>query len=199
MNTVINTFKSEYEINKSTFISLIISLKDKNDVKNILNSIKKDYPKATHYCYAYSCASINKSNDDGEPAGTAGKPILEMILKHNLDNVLVVVVRYFGGIKLGASGLLRAYLEAANRVIDKAELFHEEKRKIYQIEVDYNLNEAFKRYMKENNIEIIDVQYQQKIVYKVSSLEIDQEDLNNYLNCKISVILLDERIVLVKN
>ena len=199
MNTVIDNFKSEYEISKSTFISLIIPLKDKNDVKNILNSIKKEYPKATHYCYAYSCASLNKSNDDGEPAGTAGKPILEMIIKHNLDNVLIVVVRYFGGIKLGASGLLRAYLEAANRVINIATMFHEEKRKIYQIEIDYNINEAFKRYMKEKEIEILDVQYQQKIVYKVSALEINQEDLNNYLKCKISAILLDERIVLVKN
>ena len=98
MKTVVEKYVSRLIINKSEFISIIYPLKDKNDVKDILIQVKKEYPKANHYCYGYVYDLINKSNDDGEPSSTAGKPILEMILKHQLNRALIVVVRlvYYG-------------------------------------------------------------------------------------------------------
>ena len=105
------------EIKKSKFISLCFNVESAEDVSNILETIKKENKKATHVCFAYRIVGaefLEKAFDDGEPSGTAGKPILNVIQKQNLSNVLIVVVRYFGGIKLGAGGLLRAYLKAAS-------------------------------------------------------------------------------------
>ena len=117
MKTINQTFTNEIIIEKSKFIGIIKPLNNKDDVKNILNEIKKEYPKATHYCYGYIVNGLQKSNDDGEPSSTAGKPILETLLKNDLFNVILIVVRYFGGIKLGAGGLTRAYVDSASQTI----------------------------------------------------------------------------------
>lgn len=108
------------EIKKSKFISSYFEVKNAEDVSKILENIKKENKKATHVCYAYRIVGaefLEKAFDDGEPSGTAGKPILNVIQKQNLSNVLIVVVRYFGGIKLGAGGLLRAYSKAASEAV----------------------------------------------------------------------------------
>ena len=103
--------KSVYQIDimKSKFISILSPISSQDDVERILKEIKKEYPKARHYIYAYILDQKQKSNDDGEPSGTAGKPTLELLNNQNLTNCLLVTVRYFGGIKLGAGGLVRAY------------------------------------------------------------------------------------------
>ena len=88
MKTINQTFTNEIIIEKSKFIGIIKPLNNKDDVKNILNEIKKEYPKATHYCYGYIVNGLQKSNDDGEPSSTAGKPILETLLKNDLFNVI---------------------------------------------------------------------------------------------------------------
>lgn len=108
------------EIKKSKFISSCFEVKTANDVSKILENIKKENKKATHVCFAYRIVGtefLEKAFDDGEPSGTAGKPILNVIQKQNLSNVLIVVVRFFGGIKLGAGGLLRAYSKAASEAV----------------------------------------------------------------------------------
>lgn len=110
----------ELIINKSKFISYRYDLSTLSDVETILLSLKKQYKKATHICYAYiyNRDSVHeKCSDDGEPSGTAGYPILNVLKKKNLTNILVVVVRYFGGIKLGAGGLTRAYTKACAEVL----------------------------------------------------------------------------------
>ncbi len=104
-----NNIINEYIVNKSRFICLLQKVYDVNDINNILNDIKKEYKGANHYCYAYIINNMEKCSDDGEPGGTAGLPILNVLKKNNLTNILCVVVRYFGGIKLGAGGLVRAY------------------------------------------------------------------------------------------
>ena len=109
----------ELEIKKSKFIGYLFEIQNLEEIKNILENLKKEHKKATHICYAYRFLSpfSEKAVDDGEPSGTAGKPILNVLQKQNLQNTLLVVVRYFGGIKLGAGGLLRAYSKCASETI----------------------------------------------------------------------------------
>jgi len=111
----------ELEINKSKFIAYRLDLSSISDVKPFLEKLKKEHKKARHFCYAYVFNKevvSEKCSDDGEPQGTAGYPILNVIKKKSLTNVLVVVVRYFGGIKLGAGGLTRAYTKACAGVLN---------------------------------------------------------------------------------
>ena len=111
----------ELVINKSRFIAYKLDLTSLDVVKPFLDGLKKEHKKARHVCYAYVYNKdivSEKCSDDGEPGGTAGYPILNVIKKKNLTNVLVAVVRYFGGIKLGAGGLTRAYTKACAGVLD---------------------------------------------------------------------------------
>ncbi len=111
----------EYEINKSRFIAYKKELTSLDDVKFFLQELKTKHKKATHICYAYVYSKetvSEKACDDGEPGGTAGYPILNVIKKKNLTNTLVAVVRYFGGIKLGAGGLTRAYTKATAQLLN---------------------------------------------------------------------------------
>lgn len=113
--------KIEYCINKSRFIAYKKELTSLDEVKTFLQELKREHKKATHICYAYVYKRevvSEKCSDDGEPGGTAGYPILNVIKKKNLTNVLVAVVRYFGGIKLGAGGLTRAYTKACAAVLN---------------------------------------------------------------------------------
>ncbi|MBW0594768.1 YigZ family protein [Mycoplasma anatis] len=113
----------EIVIKKSTFYSKVYEINNKKEVTAIVQNLKKEYKKARHVCYAYLFINENKVDeagydDDGEPKHTAGRPILDLIQLKNVKNVLVVVVRYFGGVKLGAGGLIRAYRQAAQCAID---------------------------------------------------------------------------------
>ena len=111
----------ELEINKSRFVTYKLELSSLDVVKPFLEQLRKEHKKANHVCYAYVYNKeivSEKCSDDGEPGGTAGYPILNVIKKKNLTNVLVVVVRYFGGIKLGAGGLTRAYTKACAGVLN---------------------------------------------------------------------------------
>ena len=112
----------EIEIKKSKFISKIYRVNNIEEVAKILLKLKEEYRNATHYCYAYIINENKKCSDDKEPSGTAGIPILQILEKNNLNMVLCVVIRYFGGIKLGASGLLRAYTKAVSELIKKTPL-----------------------------------------------------------------------------
>ena len=111
--------KNEIEIKKSRFITYLYKLNDENEIDEIINNIKKEHKKARHVVYVYKINNTGKINDDGEPKGTAGMPIFNVIEKNNLNNILIIVVRYFGGIKLGAGGLFRAYSNSASERIKK--------------------------------------------------------------------------------
>lgn len=109
--------KFEYEIKKSKFIALVYELKTKNDFENIYKFIKEEYAKANHICYAYLVENTGKYYDAGEPKGTAGKPIYQLLMKLDLNQIAVFVIRYFGGIKLGSGNLIRSYVKSANEAI----------------------------------------------------------------------------------
>ena len=111
--------ENEIIIKKSKFIAKLYNINDVSEVETIINDLKKEYKKATHFCFAYSINGQEKAFDDGEPSHTAGLPILNVIHMKNLNNILIVVVRYFGGVKLGAGPLTRAYSKSASEIIKK--------------------------------------------------------------------------------
>ena len=112
---LLNTFK--YEIKKSKFIAYYYEIESKEEANTILETLKKEHKKARHIPFAFKIENQIKKSDDKEPSNTAGTPIYNLIEKNNLNNTLIAVVRYFGGIKLGAGGLTRAYLTAAKEVL----------------------------------------------------------------------------------
>ena len=134
MKTVYNN-TSELIINKSKFITLFYQIDNQIDIDTKLKEIKTKYKDANHYCYAYIIDNNIKTSDDGEPKGTAGLPILNILKKEQLNHVLCIVIRYFGGIKLGAGGLVRAYSNAAKNGLKIKEL---EKGFLIKISFDYS-------------------------------------------------------------
>ena len=122
MVTVKQKFTKLTEVMASKFIAILFPLNENDDFKAIMKDIQKEYKKAKHYCYAYKVGMKSKSSDDGEPSGTAGRPLLDLLHKKEMNNCALVVVRYFGGTKLGASRLLRTYVAAGVNVINESEL-----------------------------------------------------------------------------
>ncbi len=125
----------------SKFIGFAYSVTSEDEVKNHLDQIIADHPKATHHCYAYRLG-INgenyRANDDGEPSGSAGLPIYNQILAHEITNALVVVVRYYGGVKLGVGGLVKTYKESAKLTLEEAEIIIKELESTVEIQCTYN-------------------------------------------------------------
>lgn len=152
MYSVKKIYKEELEIQKSRFICLLYPFNNIEDLGTILNSIKQTYKGATHYCYAYITINSQKYNDDGEPSGTAGNPILNVLKNNHLQNILAIVVRYFGGIKLGAGGLVRAYTKAVTNCLKISEIIELKESIILEVNVTYeNLNNIY-RLINENHI-----------------------------------------------
>ena len=157
--------KFEMVIKNSKFISLIFRVYSKDDVNNILNSVKDEYQGATHYCYGYVIDSDIRANDDNEPSGTAGYPILNQITSNNLNYTLIVVVRYFGGIKLGAGPLTRAYAKVARNVINSNNIVMLEKG--YDISINFNYNDIKDIDYILGNCKIINKFFDNDITYNV--------------------------------
>ncbi len=119
MKTVDKRYDAYVELNKSKFYAILLPLNNADDFKKMLMEVKKEHPKAKHVVYAYRCQEKSKSCDDQEPKGTAGRPLLELLHKKDMNNCVIFVARYFGGILLGASRLLRTYLQAGIDVTNK--------------------------------------------------------------------------------
>lgn len=140
MHSIKSITIEDSEIKKSRFIAILYPVKNEDDVLNYLTDAKLKYPNATHYCYAYILGDkqeIQKSSDDGEPQKTAGVPMLEVLKKQNMTFVLAVVVRYFGGIKLGAGGLVRAYSSSVKDAIKRAIITESALYQQCKVTVDY--------------------------------------------------------------
>lgn len=195
MKTVFERKDCLYEINKSKFYGIMIHLEDPSLVKDTLSLIKKEYPKANHYCYGYIINEFNKSNDDGEPSGTAGRPILEFLKNNDLHNVLCVVVRYFGGIKLGAGGLIRAYVEASKRVLSLCDIVDVIDQNLYKIEINYSLFNIVNSFLSAISGNINNVSYEEKIIITFSSNENFIDDLINLTNGNVKIDLLGKEKV----
>lgn len=146
-NTIQNIEDILYKDKASKFIGFAYEIKNEDDIKERLLHLKNLHPKATHHCYAYRVGldrNNYRANDDGEPNGTAGKPILGQIDAHNLTNCLIVVVRYFGGTKLGVSGLIDAYKECAKLTISSTTIIEQRILDYYEIKCLYeNINKIY--------------------------------------------------------
>lgn len=152
---------------KSKFISNLIYIESKEDAENKIKEFKKKYFDARHNCYAYRVLEnetvYEKSSDDGEPSGTAGAPMLNILQKNNLCNVLVIVTRYFGGILLGTGGLVRCYSGACLGTIDEAEMIEIEHGIEMKITLDYTNFQSIQYYFEKNNIKILNSKYENDI------------------------------------
>lgn len=177
--TIDSSATAEIIEKKSRFIANAYNVESKEEAEEKIKQIKKKYYDAKHNCFAFSIIEENnvilKSSDDAEPSGTAGEPILNVIKKNNLKNILIVVTRYFGGILLGTGGLTRAYSNAASRVIEKCNIIKEEKGLEAIIELDYSENDKFKYYCEKNNIRITNIKYNENIKYNI---ELNDEEYN---------------------
>ncbi len=159
-----------YKEKGSKFIAHAFSVYSEEDVKSELEHLKKRYHDARHHCYAYmigSDKSVFRANDDGEPSGTAGKPILNQILSREVTNVCVVVIRYFGGTKLGVSGLITAYKTAAREALDEAEVVEKTIDKVFALHFDYPLMNDVMRIMKEENLEQLNSKFELDCYFEI--------------------------------
>ena len=169
--TILNDEMAEIVEKKSQFIANICCVNNIYEAEEKIKLIKKKHNDAKHNCIAYRVIEnsqiIEKSSDDGEPSGTAGGPILNILQKSNLCNILVVVTRYFGGILLGTGGLVRAYSEATQKAIEKSTKIHKTEGIEFEIHLDYSYFDIFKYYCKNNEITITKIEYGEDIILKI--------------------------------
>ena len=174
---------------RSSFIGILLHVKDPSEVKNYLQEIRKQYPKAKHYCYAYSIHGQKKCSDDGEPAKTAGRPLLNLLEKKEMDEVLLVVVRYFGGILLGASRLMSTYLETGVQVVDGADLLNVHQVYVYRLELTYSQFDELKHLAKMDSFSLENVQYEDTIKVDVlAPEEVGNLLVNNFPHARLEVV-----------
>lgn len=161
--TIIEHTTSEIVEKKSKFIANIYHIENEEQANTKIKEIKKKYFDARHNCIAYRVIEdgkiIERFSDDGEPSGTAGAPMLNILQKNDLCNILVVVTRYFGGILLGTGGLVRAYSEATMQGIEKAEKINVYQGIEYKVVVEYSELENLKYYCRKNNMNIVNIEY----------------------------------------
>ena len=192
MKSIQKEITSEIIINKSKFITILTNINDIDKVKEKLEEIKKQYKDATHYCYAYIINNHEKCSDNGEPSGTAGMPILNVLKQNDLTNILCVVIRYFGGIKLGAGGLIRAYSTSASAALNKAIITNLVNGYNITIEFSYDNLKQIDYLLK--NIDI-KKDYQTNIIYTFNITEEKLKQIESELT-KLSKIKLKKQITL---
>lgn len=154
----------EYVVKKSRFIARLVPVESRQDVNAALARAKQDYPDARHHCWAYLLGNPEDAtsagmNDDGEPAGTAGKPILHVLQHGHLGNALVIVIRYFGGIKLGAAGLVRAYSAATGQLLEIAPARTQRHWKTFRLQLDFGDEQPLRHFLNTIEGEIDNIDY----------------------------------------
>lgn len=180
--------KSQIEIKKSKFIANIFYVEKNNEVIKKIENIRNKYSNAKHNVYAYRLYENNyeKFSEDGEPQGTAGATILDILRKKNLQNILVVVTRYFGGILLGTGGLVKAYTDVCLLALENNAIIEKEKGTIFEIDIEYSNQKELEYFCKKNSIKIISKEYLQNVKYQLSSTLENKKILES--NVKITSI-----------
>lgn len=182
--TIAKNTTYEQTIKKSRFICSIALVSSEEEAQQFIASIQAANKKATHNCFAYMIGDndqIQRESDNGEPSGTAGIPILESLKLAKIHNVVAVVTRYFGGIKLGAGGLIRAYSNTTTEAIHQAGLVQRIKQAILKITVTYALHDPLLYYLKENNLEVASEEYGVNVETSIYVNETDLKDVKEKL------------------
>lgn len=187
---------------KSKFIANLIYVQNIEEAEEIIKQTKKKYYDARHNCFAFCISTqdgiIKKSSDDGEPSGTAGAPMLNIIEKNGLCNVLVIITRYFGGILLGTGGLVRAYSDATLKALEMANFAIEETGMELAVEIQYPDLENFKYYCRKNGINIINTEYDKNIK---CFIEVNEQEKNSIIENtdRNSIKIIKYEIIKQKN
>ena len=182
MPKIQNDIENTIEIKKSKFITYLHRTSDEEEAKEYIRFIKKMHPNANHHCTAMIIGNIMRSNDDGEPSQTAGHPMLNVLMQKNMQDILVIVVRYFGGIKLGTGGLVRAYSSSVQEALNKSTLVEETLLDEYEIRFNYSLIGKLDHYFALHDIEVIVKDYQEDVIYHFLSAQDITKDLKELSN-----------------
>ena len=180
MNTIAKYTRTTYEINKSTFITTLKPVQNVNEAKAFFEEIKKEFSDATHNITVYIIGKTGEAghySDDGEPSGTAGKPILEVISGSGIHNIVVVVTRYFGGTLLGTGGLVRAYTDATRAGIENSDIVEKIPGRRVDIAMDYTDLGKLQYLLAQNEVLTEDTEYTDKVIIHALFPESDKEML----------------------
>ena len=189
MKTIIKEKNEITIIKKSKFIAFIIEINSKDEADEIILNYKNKYKDATHVCYAYIVGNIEKMSDDGEPSGTAGMPMLNLLKKKDLNNVLGIVVRYYGGTPLGANGLIHAYADSLLKVLDNNIVDTYSGYNI-KFSFDYNLEKDINYLLKDAIINY--KEYKEKIIYDI---DCNKEIYSNLQKKNVRIIYTGEKLI----
>ena len=184
--TIDKNVKAEIVEKKSKIIANVFYVESVQEAEELIKKVKKLHNEERHNCFAFSVFTregvVDRFSDDGEPSGTAGSPMLNIITSKRITNVLVVVTRYFGGILLGTGGLVRAYTGAFQEALEKVNIIEKELGVMAKFVVTYSDLEKLKYYLKQNDIDIINNDFNENVEVYVDITENKLEDLNNRLN-----------------
>ncbi|MCF0260029.1 MAG: YigZ family protein [Erysipelotrichaceae bacterium] len=172
-----NDVETAQEIKKSRFICYLHPCSTEEQARDFIKDIKKLHPSARHHCTAIKIGSLMRSSDDGEPSGTAGRPMLDVLANSEADQLCAVVVRYFGGTLLGKGGLVRAYSSSVAQALEQAVLASEEEYGLWQLEYDYSEIAKVEAWMRSSQIEAVETDYQSMVLMRFLSLEDPTEEI----------------------
>lgn len=194
--TVQGYAQATYEISRSRFLTAVQRVESEEAIAAFLQKIKKQHWEARHNCFAYilgARGALQKADDDGEPSGTAGKPILEILKKNDLKDTIIVVTRYFGGIKLGAGGLIRAYGKAASLGLAAAQLVEKTRFLRLYIEVDYALLSPLENNLRLKEYRVESKEFSDKVrLTLLAATESKEEVKANLLNWTAANCVIEE-------
>ncbi len=197
--TVKKTSTHEIIIQKSRFIGFVYRVSTEKEVQSIIQKVKKQHHQANHHCYAFVIGEhneIQKANDDGEPGGTAGMPILNVLKNHDLKNTLVIVTRYFGGTKLGAGGLIRAYSKSTSLAIQSAGIVKCQRMERCSITINYTLFGKIENHLVNSEYLIENIQYSENVtmivLVKVNDVERFTNEIINMTSNQMTMHKLGE-------
>lgn len=185
-------------IEKSRFITYLNRVFSEEEAKAYITSIQKMHPDATHHCYAFLIGEhdeIQRSNDNGEPSGTAGVPMLECLKKNKIQHIVAVTVRYFGGIKLGAGGLIRAYSKSVSEALKNAILTRKVEMKRYGFRFSYDLIGKIDYYFSTHSITVIKKEYEEEVYYEFRTITPCDDALSEITQGKYTPTFIQEEIV----
>lgn len=183
MLSISSNISNEIVINKSRFITFLYRVDSLNDISKYIDDLSLRYKDSTHICYAYILDNIKRFSDDGEPGGTAGMPILNVLENKNLNHILCCVVRYFGGIKLGVGGLVRAYSNSSSKILDLANIIELTPGKLCSISFKYDDTKIIDKLLSDCNI--INKEYNDYVTYLFKS---DFEFINTLSKYDVKII-----------
>ena len=174
----------EFVEKKSTFITHLVRITSEEEAREFIQKMKKKHYDATHVCSCYVVGDnneITRANDDGEPSGTAGAPMLDVLVKNEIKNVCATVIRYFGGTKLGTGGLVRAYSGGVINALKNATLVERKDALEIRLELDYSLNGKIEYEIEKTNFIVNNLEYTDKIIYTIYVMEEDYDSFQSWI------------------